>query len=88
MAGDDGVRAKTGIVVSLAEQHDGSLRLVVDDVDKVPSTEPPVWRTRSLFTFTDFEKTRLVNIQLSQKELAMIGENVLIRALALGGYVR
>ncbi|XXF77741.1 hypothetical protein P2318_32535 [Myxococcaceae bacterium GXIMD 01537] len=85
---DTGERGRAGVVASLVENPDGSLRLLFDDLDRLPDTEPPVWRTQVLFTFKDYDKERVLGGKFSKEELAEIGENVLIRLVALSGLLK
>jgi hypothetical protein len=72
-----------GVLCSLAELPDGSMRLVLDDLKR--TDEPQTWRYQSLFTFKDYGPGKLDPASRSEKELADFGYNVLVRLLASNG---
>jgi hypothetical protein len=75
---DDGVRAKSGLAACLVEEKDGRLRLVLDDVVRSGAG----WADRFFLTHRRFEKQRVLDCRLSQRELAEIGLIVMGRLVA------
>jgi hypothetical protein len=80
---DDGVRSTKGVVASLAPIANGKLRLVFDDAESDRESRPTAWTPMALFSSKEFDAARLENAKLSERELAQIGENLLVRLLAL-----
>ena len=58
-------------------------RLVFDDVSAPDKASE--WRRERPFTSKEFDCERLVGLKLTKEELAQIGENLVIRLLALNG---
>lgn len=71
-----------GVVSYLCDHDDGSIRLIMDDV-RGSSENPVQWDQICLFTHFDFDAQKLNSLQLSQEEYARIGENIILRVLAL-----
>lgn len=77
-----------GVICSLAEHPDGSLRVILDDAARM-NGEPGRWAYKNLFTFKDYPAGELNDLAaLSQAELADFGFNVLLRLLASNGLIR
>ncbi len=90
---DDGARASSGVVVSLRATSDGRLCVVFDDVRRQPAADALSWTHQRFFTATEYSSSELENLGLNKDQLAQIGENIIIRLLALsnasnprGGY--
>ena len=83
MATDDGIRAQRGVVACLRSLDHNTVRLVLDDVQADTEMSPKSWTHYCLYTFTDYDANELKEMTLSQKDLAMIGENLVMRLLAL-----
>ncbi|MBN1007186.1 hypothetical protein [Amphritea pacifica] len=85
MLQDDGIRAKNGVAACLREVEGGKLRLIFDDIQTDAPRHPVDWRTVMLFTFNDYDKGQMSTLNLSKEDYAMIGENLVIRLLAMEG---
>ena len=85
MRQDDGVRSKKGVVACLREIDSSTLRIIFDDVTTSDPHHPVDWNTRVVFTFNDYDKDEMLSLKLSKEEFAIIGENLVIRLLALEG---
>lgn len=83
MEGDDLKRGSSGVVCSLREIGNGRLRLVLDDVKNESGSLQGPWKHYVLFTWKDYEVDRIIDLKLSEKELAEFGFNVLARLVAL-----
>jgi hypothetical protein len=59
------------------------MRLILDDVRADTDMSPKSWSHYCLYTFNDYDATELKEMALSQEDLAMIGENLVMRLLAL-----
>jgi hypothetical protein len=82
METDDGVRTNSGVVCSLRELPGGKFRLVLDDVSNPKNSTKGAWNHEIVFTWKDYDKKELEEHNLSEKELADIGFNLLARLLA------
>lgn len=77
-----------GIAAFIQEQNNGKIRLVFNDVEASSESNIPNWQHRVLFTHNDYDAEDIKNISLSKEQFAEIGENLVIRLLALGGYLK
>ena len=76
---------RMGVLCSLAELPDGSLRVVLDDLSK--GQEPGTWAYQSLVSFKDYSPGVLDDLAtLPETELANFGYYVLARLLASNGH--
>lgn len=73
----------SGVVASLTTTADGKYRLSLDDVTRLPMLDATAWKHSRPFTSHEYDKLALENLNLSKEELAMIGENIVIRLIAL-----
>jgi len=85
---DTRVRSATGVVACLTPIVDGKTRLVFDDVRSDRESKPTAWTPTALFTWKELDFAQLQKLQFNERELAQIGENLLIRLLALQGSIR
>jgi len=76
---DNGKRGSAGLVLSLVESKPGRLRLVVDDVKNKSGFDQGPWVHHVLYTFKDYETTKITKQEMSDVELAEIGSNLLAR---------
>ncbi len=74
--------AREGVVATLKRAESGRIRLTLDDVSHQPSIGVTAWRHDRLFTYKDFDAESLRLMKLSREDLALIGENLVIRLLA------
>ena len=77
------VRDDCGVVAYFQEGKPGHLRLTFDDVKKVEGQTPNEWRKKVLFTHIDFPIDKTLELGLTQETYATIGENLVVRLLAL-----
>jgi hypothetical protein len=84
---DNGLRSTTGVVACLTRVADGKTRLVFDDVKSDSESKPTKWTPTVLFTWKELDFAQLKDLKLNERELAQIGENLLIRLLALRGSI-
>jgi len=73
---------REGVVATLKRAEAGRVRLTLDDVSHQPGVGVTAWRHDRLFTHKDFDANALRSLTLSREELALIGENLVIRLLA------
>ena len=85
---DDGLRSLHGVVACLTPVVGGKVRLVFDDAKSDRESKPLVWTPTALFTWKEIDFAQVKDLKLSERELAEIGENLLIRLLALQGSIK
>ena len=76
---DNGIRGSSGVVASLVEIEPGRLRLVLDDVKNGSGSRCGPWTHHVLYTFKDYGASDILDLKLSDKELADFGHHVLAR---------
>ena len=74
-----------GVVVYFSNILDDEVSLQLDDVKNSPETDSKDWESMSLFTSTNLNLSDLRKLNLSKEQFAEIGENILIRLMALEG---
>jgi hypothetical protein len=72
-------RAEKGLGVCLVDEGNGQLRLVLDDVAREGST----WKDFCFYTHKRYPKEKLLELLLSEKELAEIGFALMARLVVL-----
>ena len=80
---DDGRREGPGVVASLLQTSEGHMCLVLDDVQYQLGSGASLWKAKQFFTAREYSEADIVDGSLSMQELALIGENLLIRLVAL-----
>ena len=80
-------RGDVAVLASLTESGSNT-RLVFDDVSRQSTADGIAWAHKSLFTVADFPTEELEQLALSKDQFARIGENVVIRLLALTGKLK
>jgi uncharacterized protein YjiS (DUF1127 family) len=83
MKSTDEDRGTVGVVCSLVNHADGTIRLILDDSNCVRTAFPQVWEVTHLFTWTDYDKERFMKGELTERELADIGLSLVARLAAL-----
>ncbi|MTI14631.1 hypothetical protein [Sansalvadorimonas verongulae] len=78
-------KARHGIVVSLEERPDGMLGMMMDTVKKREGSDPAEWIFQKNFVNLDHPADLMENLQLTRKELAEIGETMMIWLLSSEG---
>ncbi len=73
---------REGVLATLKISEAGRIRLALNDVSHQPGVGVTTWRQERLFTHKDFDADSLRSMKLSREDLALSGENVLIRLLA------
>jgi len=77
-----------GVAAYLKQEEDGKLTLMLNDVEATSSNDSPNWKHNVLFTSNSYEADSLINLSLSKEQFAEIGENLVIRLLALSGLIK
>jgi hypothetical protein len=77
-----------GVAAFIKDQRDGSVVLVLNDVEASSASEAPNWKHVTSFTSNSYNSDSLKNLSLSKEQFAEIGENLVMRLLALGGNLK
>jgi hypothetical protein len=85
---DLGERPSRGVVVSLLDLGDGTCRLILDDVSSERPQRDTSWRFDTFYTHKRLDSSQLDAMALTAAELQTLGENVLLRLLALNGRLK
>lgn len=72
-------RGRAGVVCSHVEVEDGSVRIILDDVERVQEGTLIVWRHKAFFTRKAYSAGAAELEALSDAELAEFGFNILAR---------
>lgn len=83
METDDGVRARVGVIACVRPMPNGKTRLIFDDANADSARNPTAWTPERLFTWNDYDASRFADVELTQEQFAQIGENLVMRLVAL-----
>ncbi|GAB1257901.1 hypothetical protein NBRC116494_24030 [Aurantivibrio plasticivorans] len=75
-------------VVAYIEDEGGEIKLTFDDVSCRDGENPSTWNKEFLFTSASFDRDAISSLSLSKEQFAEIGENLIIRLLALNGKIQ
>ncbi|MFQ5548086.1 MAG: hypothetical protein ACE5FV_07340 [Woeseia sp.] len=77
-------RSDRGLVVTLSQDTKGRTTLIFDDACRQSRVgDGAGWESQAFYTKVEFSTDQLEKLQVSNKDLARIGENIVIRLLAL-----
>jgi hypothetical protein len=71
------------VVAYIQQTEDGRTTLTFDDVSS-EAQPPTLWCREALFTSNSYDSEAMKNLNLTKKQYAEIGENLVMRLLALG----
>ena len=74
-------------IAAFLKQEEGDFRLVLNDVDAASESENPNWNHHSIFTSKSYDVKSLKELSLSKEQYSEIGEDLIIRLLALEGLI-
>ena len=74
-----------GVAAFVKDQGDGSVSLVFNDIVATSLFVGGTWKHVALFTSNSYSVDSFKNLSLSKEQFAEIGENLIIRLLALNG---
>ena len=77
-----------GVTAFLEKEGNESMKLVFHDVEATSPTAHPDWKHMVNFTSNVYDKKKLQNLELTKEQYAQIGENIVIRLLALEGLIK
>ena len=77
-----------GVVAYLRKESGDKLQLVLNDVVATSNTDSPDWRHNVLFTSNLYDSESLKQCSFSKEQFAEIGENLVMRLLVIGGFLK
>jgi hypothetical protein len=77
-----------GITAYLKLENDENIELVLNDVISTSETDNTDWTHSTLFTSNSYSENSLKELSLSKEQFAEIGENLIIRLLAVNGLLK
>jgi hypothetical protein len=77
-----------GVTAYIKLENDENIKLVLNDVNSTSETDTPDWTHSVLFTSNSYSEKSLKELSLSKEQFAEIGENLIIRLLALNGLLK
>ncbi len=77
-----------GVAAFIKDEKEGSIRLVFNDIEATSAGDSPGWKHIVLFTHNDYDAKSLKELSLSKEQFAEIGENLVIRLLALSRHLK
>jgi len=76
-----------GVVAYIVETGDGRITLTIDDVSS--SKQPPTsWCQEFFYTSNSYDSEAMKNMSLTKEQYAKIGENIILRLLAVNGKLK
>jgi hypothetical protein len=79
---DDKKRSFDGVVACIRDEGD-KVRLIFDDVESNTQENPISWRFHTFFTWTTFDKKKVLESELTSEQYADIGFNLMARLAAI-----
>jgi len=77
-----------GITTYIKQCNNQDIQLVFHDVISTTDSDNPDWKYNALFTQNNYNEKALKEMSLSKDQYAEIGENLILRLLALNGIVK
>jgi hypothetical protein len=83
----EGVRRMKGVAAYIERDGDET-RLTFDDIEADSAVDPTTWSKTVLYTYNAYPSDDLEAMSLSKEQYAEIGENLLLRLLAINGRLK
>ena len=77
-----------GVAAYIKLEPTNEIKLVLNDVSSSSETDNPDWNHDVIFTANTYNEKEFTNLSLSKEQFAEIGENLIIRLLALNGLIK
>jgi len=77
-----------GVTAFLKQEPSNEIQLVLNDVISSSEKDNTDWKHDVLFTANAYNEKALIDLSLSKEQYAEIGENLVIRLLALNGLIK
>ena len=74
-----------GVVAYIKTTKTGVTKLYFDDVRSEKVSKPEIWEYDVFYTVNKYDSHKIENMKLSKEQYAEIGENLILRLLALNG---
>jgi hypothetical protein len=79
---DDRKRARDGVVACIRDEGD-RIRLIFDDVESEKAENPTSWKFHTFFTWNTYDKTKVLESELTDEQYQEIGFNLMTRLGAI-----
>ena len=80
---DDGMRGTTAVSVSVRDEGEGRLRLIIDDLKQVGDQKYPSWETYCFVTWATISRDEVCEFEFTDEQALGLGQTVLARLGAL-----
>ena len=77
-----------GVTAFFKQEANEEIKLVLNDVVSTSEGDAPDWQHSVILTSGNYDEKALRELSLSKEQFAQIGENLIIRLLALNGLVK
>jgi len=77
-----------GVTAFIKQEDNNQIKLVLNDVNSTSESDNPDWIHSVIFTSNNYDENSLKELSLSKDQYAEIGENLIIRLLALNGLMK
>ena len=77
-----------GVTAYIKQNTSKEIQLVLNDVVSTSDNDNPNWKHSVLFTSNAYDGEALRELSLSKEQFAEIGENLIIRLLALNDLIK
>ena len=77
-----------GVTAYIKQNTSKEIQLVLNDVVSTSDNDNPNWKHSVLFTSNAYDEEALRELSLSKEQFAEIGENLIIRLLALNDLIK
>ena len=77
-----------GVAAFIKQEANDEIKLVLNDVNSTSESEATNWTHSVIFTSSNYDENTLRELSLSKEQFAEIGENLMIRLLALNGLIK
>ena len=77
-----------GVAAFIKQEANDEIKLVFNDVNSTSENDATDWNHSVIFTSNNYNEKALRELSLSKEQFAQIGENLIIRLLALNGLTK
>lgn len=77
-----------GVAAFIKQEANNEVKLILNDVNSTSDSDNPDWSHSVIFTSNNYDENKLKELSLSKEQFAEIGENIIIRLLALNGLAK
>lgn len=77
-----------GVSIHIKTNKKNEIRLIINDIASTSTSDTPDWKYNALFTNNDYDAKAFKEMSLSTEQYAEIGENIILRLLALNNLLK